>query len=155
MPYLLVITDADTDSLRHQHPIAGPEAVAIQLVIFLAEQMQQDWHLRLVEAETGKVVLSLESSFRVAEQVYGDILDAAQGLTQEERNPSQVANDTMLEAAVNAAMSGHDLTSFYPVSKGEELTGYEARCEQCGQTVWVGREGLQYSLLGEACGEKE
>ena len=62
------------------------------------------------------------------------------------------ANNAMLEIAVNAAAAGHDLSGFKPVDATDGLPdGYEARCRNCGRTVWVGADGLVYSLLGENC----
>ncbi len=62
---------------------------------------------------------------------------------------SQESKDTILEVQVEAALSGHDLGPFEPV---DTITGgYEARCRRGGKTVWVGENGLVYSLLGERC----
>lgn len=65
---------------------------------------------------------------------------------------SAEAKRSMLEAAVNAALAGHDLTSFEPVEYVDgRPNGYQARCRRCGQTAWVGPQGLLYSLLSETC----
>jgi len=58
--------------------------------------------------------------------------------------------EAILEAQVNAALSGHDIGPF------EEVTdringGYEAHCRKCDKSVWVSRKGMIYSLLGDAC----
>ena len=53
----------------------------------------------------------------------------------------------ILQARVNAALSGHDLGPLRLVDDG-----YQAACRRCGKTVWVGESGLLYSLLGESCG---
>lgn len=50
---------------------------------------------------------------------------------------------------VNAALSDHDLAPFEPVDT--DAGGYEARCRKCGQTAWVGDNGLIYSMLDEQC----
>jgi len=45
------------------------------------------------------------------------------------------------------AFSGHDLGPFEPV---ETVTGgYQAECRKCDKSVWVGDNGVMYSLLGE------
>jgi len=59
----------------------------------------------------------------------------------------------ILEAQVNAALAGNALGSLKPVvSTGG---GYEAACRRCGKTVWVGENGLLYSLLAERCHGRE
>jgi hypothetical protein len=60
--------------------------------------------------------------------------------------PTESAKAAILEALVNAALSGHDIGSFEPVERG-----YQAVCRKCGKTVWVGNSGVMYSLLGERC----
>ena len=54
----------------------------------------------------------------------------------------------ILEVMTIAALAGHDLGPFDEVDNG-----YQAACRRCGMTVWVGRQGLIYSLLGDECGE--
>jgi len=54
----------------------------------------------------------------------------------------------ILEAQVYA-LAGHDLGSFEEVDT--TAGGYQATCRRCAKTVWVGRQGLIYSLLGEVC----
>lgn len=62
------------------------------------------------------------------------------------------ANGAQLEAMVNAALSGHDLTPFTPAEDADGRPhGYQAECRRCGQTVWVGENGLMYSLLDDEC----
>ena len=63
------------------------------------------------------------------------------------------ANEAMLEIAVNSSAAGHDLSGFEPVEDADgRHTGYQARCRNCGQTAWVGTNGLVYSLLdSEGC----
>jgi hypothetical protein len=58
-------------------------------------------------------------------------------------NPARAA---ILECQVDAALAGHDLGPFEEVDNG-----YQAACRRCGKTVWVGENGLMYSLLGESC----
>jgi hypothetical protein len=66
---------------------------------------------------------------------------------------SRTANEAMLEIAVNAAGDEHDLGGFVSVDADVGLPdGYEARCRRCGRTVWVGDDGMRYSLLGNSCG---
>lgn len=55
--------------------------------------------------------------------------------------------ESILELQVDAALAGHDLAPFERVENG-----YQARCRRCGQTVWVGESGVQYSLLAARCG---
>jgi hypothetical protein len=65
----------------------------------------------------------------------------------------KVVNENILEIQVEAHLQGHDLASF---ELSEDEKGYEARCQRCGGTVWVGRQGLIYSLLSVRCpGEAE
>jgi hypothetical protein len=70
-----------------------------------------------------------------------------------ETENTKVVNENILEIQVEAHLQGHDLASS---ELDEDEKGYEARCQQCGGTVWVGRQGLIYSLLSECCpGEEE
>ena len=49
----------------------------------------------------------------------------------------------------NAVLAGHDLGPFELV---DGITpGYQAKCRQCGKTVWCGDSGLMCSLLGDGC----
>jgi hypothetical protein len=53
---------------------------------------------------------------------------------------TESAKGAILEAQVNAALSGHDIGPFEPV---DTVTGgYQAVCRKCGQTVWVGDSGV-------------
>ena len=62
------------------------------------------------------------------------------------------ANETMLELAVNAAGSGHDLGPFEPVTDSDgNPGGYQAVCRRRGLSAWVGESGLRYSLLDDVC----
>jgi len=62
------------------------------------------------------------------------------------------ANETMLQIAVNAAAAGHDLSGFEPVQDADgQPNGHQARCRNCQQSVWVGDNGLMYSLLDDIC----
>lgn len=56
-------------------------------------------------------------------------------------------HDAAVEAMVNAALAGHDLTPFDPLPSG----GYQARCRRCDRTVWIDDKGLLYSLLEDFC----
>jgi hypothetical protein len=49
--------------------------------------------------------------------------------------------------------AGHDLGPFEPVDP--EIGVYQAACRRCAKTVWVGDQGLIYSLLGESCAGQE
>ncbi len=51
-----------------------------------------------------------------------------------------------MEAAVEAALGGHDLGEWQP-----QENGYQAACRVCGATTWVGEKGLRYSLLADVC----
>ncbi len=59
------------------------------------------------------------------------------------------ARAAILEVQVNAALAGHDLGPFEEVDNG-----YQAKCRRCGKTVWVGENGLIYSLLADTCPRK-
>lgn len=59
------------------------------------------------------------------------------------------ANEPMMEAMVNAALNGHDLGEWIPVK-----TGWQANCRKCSKSVWVGSEGVIYSLLNAPCPER-
>lgn len=54
--------------------------------------------------------------------------------------------EALLEAMAEAALGGHDLGEWEEVENG-----WQARCQQCNQSVWVGNGGLRYSLLAERC----
>lgn len=54
--------------------------------------------------------------------------------------------EAILAAQAEAALGGHQLLPF-----GEVANGYQACCLSCGQTTWVGSQGLRYSLLNECC----
>lgn len=59
------------------------------------------------------------------------------------------AKASMLEVMVEASIQGHDLRPFEPA---DEITGgYQSICRQCGQSLWVGENGLMYSLLEGGC----
>lgn len=60
----------------------------------------------------------------------------------------EAADEAMMEIMVNAAAEGHDLTAWVLTEDG---AGWQARCRRCQGTVWVGRSGVQYSLLAETC----
>jgi len=58
----------------------------------------------------------------------------------------QDQRDAILEAQVEATLGGHDIGAFETVEDG-----YQATCKRCGQTSWVGWNGLRHSLLEDAC----
>jgi hypothetical protein len=59
------------------------------------------------------------------------------------------AAESRLEMMVEAALAGHDIGPFEPADA--TTGGYEAACRRCGRSVWVGDDGLIYSLLAERC----
>ena len=59
---------------------------------------------------------------------------------------NQGQRDAILEAQVEATLGGHDIGAFETVEDG-----YQATCKRCGQTSWVGQNGLRHSLLEDAC----
>lgn len=61
-----------------------------------------------------------------------------------ESNPE--FKEAMLEAQAEAALGGHQLRPFEPVANG-----YQAYCECCDKTTWVGPQGIRYSLLADRC----
>lgn len=61
--------------------------------------------------------------------------------------PMSASSAAALEVMVNAALAGHDLSPFEPISSG----GYLARCRRCHKTVWIDDKGLIYSLLPDHC----
>jgi hypothetical protein len=63
--------------------------------------------------------------------------------------PLDDARAAILEVQVNAALAGHDLGTFAVLDT--TAGGYEAHCRKCDKSVWVGDQGLIYSLLGESC----
>jgi hypothetical protein len=56
--------------------------------------------------------------------------------------------ENLLEAAVEAALQGHDLASWEQVD--ERGLEWQAVCKQCGRSVWVSSRTM-YSLLEEQC----
>ena len=54
--------------------------------------------------------------------------------------------ESMLEAAVEASLGGHDLSHWQQVENG-----WQATCRLCQATLWVGENGLKYSLLENSC----
>lgn len=55
---------------------------------------------------------------------------------------------TILEIQVEASLQGHALGTFVLTEDGR---GYEACCERCEMSVWVGNSGVFYSLLEDTC----
>ena len=58
--------------------------------------------------------------------------------------PTKSAKGAILEAQVNAALSGHDIGPFEPVDT--RIGGWQAEGRRCHQTVWVGDSGVMYSI---------
>lgn len=54
--------------------------------------------------------------------------------------------ESLIEAAVEAVLGGHELERWQQVE-----TGWQATCKLCDATVWVGENGLGYSLLADSC----
>jgi hypothetical protein len=61
---------------------------------------------------------------------------------------NQAARESILESQVNAALAGYDIGPFEP-GVSEAGRGWQARCRRCDRSVWVGRNRVMYSLLGE------
>jgi hypothetical protein len=57
-------------------------------------------------------------------------------------------DETILEIQVEAHLQGHALEGFVLT---EDERGYEAHCTRCGMSVWVGNNGVFYSLLEDSC----
>lgn len=54
--------------------------------------------------------------------------------------------EALLEAMAEAALGGHDLGEWEEVENG-----WQARCGRCDKTIWIGNEGLRYSMLEDFC----
>lgn len=54
--------------------------------------------------------------------------------------------ESLMEAAVEAALGGHDLAQWQQVENG-----WQAACKLCQATIWIGENGLRYSLLEDSC----
>ena len=65
---------------------------------------------------------------------------------------NEAADESMMEIMVNASFAGHDLAEWALMEDGR---GWQARCRVCGETVWVGMSGVQYSLLSDRCWGRE
>jgi hypothetical protein len=61
--------------------------------------------------------------------------------------PGSDFRPAMMEAMAEAALGGHELGQWEVVENG-----YQATCQRCGMTTWLGNEGLRYSLLADSCG---
>jgi len=61
-------------------------------------------------------------------------------------NEAQV-KEALLDAAVEAALGGHELGEWTAVEDG-----WQATCLRCGRTTWVGETSVRYSLLDDSCG---
>ena len=62
------------------------------------------------------------------------------------------AESTRLEVMVTAAATGHDLGTWQPYTGASDMTGSQAVCGTCGQSVAVRDDGLMWSLLSRQCG---
>lgn len=58
--------------------------------------------------------------------------------------------ESFLEVQIEATLGGRDLSTFEEVIDTHPA-GYQATCRNCGQTVWVGKNGVIYSLLDDEC----
>ncbi len=58
------------------------------------------------------------------------------------------ANESMMGIMVDASLQGHNLTEWKKVENGD---GWQAVCRKCDKSVWVGSQGLIYSLLDDTC----
>ena len=67
---------------------------------------------------------------------------------QHKTEANEAADETMWAAMVEAALAGHDLTSWQLTEDGN---GWQAHCRRCEKTVWVGASGVMYSLLSDRC----
>lgn len=56
--------------------------------------------------------------------------------------------EAMLEAAIEAALGGHDLAPWEQLD--ESGNEYQAHCKLCLKTTWVG-SSLRYSILEDTC----
>lgn len=61
-------------------------------------------------------------------------------------NTTEELREGLVEAMAEAALGGHELGPWEDVENG-----YEARCNSCGLTTWLGYDGLRYSLLEDTC----
>jgi len=86
----------------------------------------------------------LELVQAVAEKRLTALLSVLPDLDSED--DSKRLKEVMLETAVEAALDGHDLSQWEQVENG-----WQATCRLCQGTVWVGENGLKYSLLKENC----
>lgn len=59
------------------------------------------------------------------------------------------AKGAHLEAMAEAALGGHELGEWERVENG-----WQATCSRCGQTTWIGNNGLRYGLLEDECPTK-
>lgn len=74
----------------------------------------------------------------------GDVTALDDGTAERE------AREAHLEAMAEAALGGHELGEWEQVENG-----WQARCSRCGQTTWIGDNGLRYGLLDESCLENQ
>jgi len=56
----------------------------------------------------------------------------------------------MLEVMVAATVDGHNLGAWVLMENdARQARGWQAICGLCGRSVWVGVQGVVYSILGE------
>ncbi|MBK6708876.1 MAG: hypothetical protein IPG51_00825 [Chloroflexi bacterium] len=103
-----------------------------------ADDLLEDGALFWTERLLLKLVRHLAS---VRMQQVGDVLPA-----DGEGTAVRVVKEALLEAMAEAALGGHDLGEWEEVENG-----WQARCGRCGQTTWIGENGLRYGLLEEQC----
>ncbi len=112
--------------LAYSQLLQGAEALHKDGTLFWTER----WLLRLIATVAARRLAQL-----------GSILPTKRPLANEAR-----VKVALLEAAVEAVLGGHDLVPWVPTDDG-----WQAACKACGQTTWIGHNGLRYSLLAETC----
>jgi len=92
---------------------------------------------------TEKLLLKLTRI--VAEKRLKQLADALPSTKKQAVDIPQV-KQSMMEASIEATLGGHDLESWEQVGND-----YQAQCQLCKATVWVGKNGLRYSILDDTC----
>jgi hypothetical protein len=82
----------------------------------------------------------------VARQRLAQISAVAPAALENHPTPGPDFRPAMMEAMAEAALGGHELGQWKVVEHG-----YQATCQRCGMTTWLGNEGLRYSLLEDSC----